>query len=157
VEAELVIVEEVAVLQRMIRKLTHSYKKLKIRLLFRLNLVSRPPVIYMMSFSIVPFLNLDPAILLDIQTPTSLQKMLIGLIGIFVLELWSFLSIVGYLITLYVIKYTEIEQKYPKLKRIINYYKKTNLFFIFFEVLLFILFNIIIIILFGHLLYLTIN
>jgi hypothetical protein len=156
VGAVLVIVEEVAALQGVLRKLKHYYNTLKIRF-FRLKLVSGSPILYMMSFSIFPFLNLDPAILLDIQTPTSLQKLLIGLVGIFILELLIFLSIVGYLITLYIIKYTEIEQKYPKLKIIINYYKNTNLIFIIFEVLFFVIFNVTLIILFGHLLYLTIN
>jgi hypothetical protein len=84
-----------------------------------------------------------------------MHKLILALIGIWIIELWTFISITGYLLTFYIINYTDIEQKYPKLQKIINYYKKTNLYFIIFEVVFFIIFNLALIFLFIHLLYLS--
>jgi len=108
-----------------------------------------------MSFSIIALLNLDKYLLIENQTPTGFQKALLGLIGIFILELWTFLSVIGYLITLYIIKNTDIETKYPKFQRIINYYKNMNYITIIFEALLFIITNLVLIFLSIHLLYLS--
>ena len=130
-------------------------KYIKTKLIIRFNNIRSSSSMYMLSFSMFPLLNLEQYLLIENNTPTSIQKTLVGLVGIFIIELWTFLSVVGYLIALYIIKYTDIEKKYPKLQIIINYYKNTNYFFIIFEVLFFIIFNLCLIFLYLHLLYLT--
>ena len=50
--------------------------------------------------------------------------------------LWSFVSVIGYFCVLYGIKYLDIENKYPKYKPIINYFKKLNFVFVIIDVIL---------------------
>ena len=57
---------------------------------------------YMLSLSIFPLLNLEQYLLIGNYTPTSIQKTLVGFIGIFIIELCTFMSILGYLIVLYI-------------------------------------------------------
>ena len=47
--------------------------------------------------------------------------------------LYCFINVFGYLIALYFIQYKDFEKKYPKLKNILNYYKKSSWFFIILE------------------------
>ena len=48
----------------------------------------------------------------------------------------GFINILTYILVIYLIKYYNVENKYPKFIKIISYVKNTNLFFIIFEVVL---------------------
>ena len=145
----------------MLQKLYYYYKKLSLFVRFYIfrSATSKYSYTYkysyMMSFSTVVLLNLDKIFLLDNYTPSSIQKFIISLIGLLIMELWIFCSVIGYLFSLYIVNYTEIEKKFPKLKRILNYYKNSNVYFIIFEGLFFILGNIILILLFSHLIFIS--
>src|SRR6266704_1554822 len=84
----------------------------------------------------LPFINLNSNI-----TPESLDgfnKFLFGILIISIILLWCFISIVGYLLSLYFIKYTKLEEKYPKLKPFIGYFQNTNYVLIVIEIIIFI-------------------
>lgn len=87
-------------------------------------------------YCFLPFTNLYDKI-----SPDNLEgfnKMLFGILVISIILLWCFISIVGYLLTLYIIKYTKLEEKYPKLKPFIVYFQTTNYVFIVIEIIIFI-------------------
>ena len=48
----------------------------------------------------------------------------------------SFINIMGFLLSLYLISKYDIENKFPKFKKIIKYYENSNKIFIIFEVIL---------------------
>jgi len=139
----------------MLQKIKCFYYKTKTKLYFKIFPVKSNSNFYIRSLFILSFLNLDQYVLTENVTLTGMQKMLVGLLGIFILELWCFINVIGYIFTVYIINSTDIEKKYPKFQKIFTYYKKMNKYFIIFEVLFFILLNITLIILFSHLLYLT--
>lgn len=59
--------------------------------------------------------------------------------GVFLLSLIAilcFLNILGYFMAYYIIQKSNYENKYPKLTKIINYFKKVNLVFLAIEVLI---------------------
>ena len=47
--------------------------------------------------------------------------------------LLNFISVVGYLTSIYLVNKYDVETKYPKFKRIIRYYEKSSLFFVVLE------------------------
>ena len=53
---------------------------------------------------------------------TDFQLFLWFLVVLCLLTLWSIIDIIGYLIAIYLIKYTDVETKYPKYVKIINYF-----------------------------------
>ena len=59
-----------------------------------------------------------------------------GILLISILALYCFLNIIFYLITYILIDKGGYENKYPKLKRIINYYKNINLIFIIIDIII---------------------
>jgi hypothetical protein len=67
------------------------------------------------------------------------DQFLSAIIILAVINLWCFLDIIGFLIALYLVKYTDVEKKYPKYKKWINYYNNANFMSIGIEIL-FILF-----------------
>jgi len=104
---------------------------IKMKLIEKLN-IFKNNVIY----CFLPFINLNSNI-----TPESLDgfnKFLFGILIISIILLWCFISIVGYLLSLYVIKYTKLEEKYPKLKPFIGYFQSTNYVLIVIEIIIFI-------------------
>ena len=62
------------------------------------------------------------------------------------IALICFVNVLGYFISLYLINKYDIENKYPKFKKIIRYYEKSTLFFVIFEGILCILILIFVII-----------
>ena len=52
-----------------------------------------------------------------------------------IIALWCLIDIIGYLGSSYLIKYTDIVNKYPKLKRIINYFLKANYVLIILQII----------------------
>lgn len=53
-----------------------------------------------------------------------------------VIILLGFINLIGYFTSIYLINKYDIENKFPKYKKIIRYYEKSNLYFIFFEILM---------------------
>jgi len=72
------------------------------------------------------------------ESMSSFQKIIFSIIVLALLTLWSFIDIVGHFITLYFIDHTKVGEKYPKIKPLLNYFKKTNYIFLTFEIIFFI-------------------
>jgi len=62
-------------------------KYIKTKLIIRFNNIRSSSSMYMLSFSMFPLLNLEQYLLIENNTPTSIQKTLVGLVGIFIIEL----------------------------------------------------------------------
>ena len=83
--------------------------------------------------SILSFSTISDAMLPD--SPSGLDRMLFGILLLSILLLYSNVNVRGYFLTLYVIKYTDFENKYPKFKKIINYFKNSNIVLIIIEII----------------------
>ena len=86
---------------------------------------------------------------LNIQLPDEVSPLVKFASGIFVLALVclsSFINISGYILSIYLINKYDIESKFPRLKIIIKYYKKTSLFFVVLEGLMCLIFLLLIVI-----------
>ena len=86
---------------------------------------------------------------LNIQLPDEVSPLVKFASGIFVLALVclsSFINISGYILSIYLINKYDIESKFPRLKIIIIYYKKTSLFFVVLEGLMCLIFLLLIVI-----------
>nr|YP_009690453.1 hypothetical protein Schpa_000050 [Schizopora paradoxa]QEG57233.1 hypothetical protein Schpa_000050 [Schizopora paradoxa] len=75
---------------------------------------------------------------------TGIYKLLFGLLVLSLLTIWSFISIAGYFLMLYLTKYTNIEHKYPKLQKIVKYYQNMNIGLIVIETIFIIILHLII-------------
>lgn len=71
-----------------------------------------------------------------VQDNSSIKQIFSGILIISVVGLFCFINIVYYMTGYILITRGNYEEKYPRLKRIIQYYKTTNLIFIFIEVIL---------------------
>ena len=65
---------------------------------------------------------------------TDFQQFLFWILVLAIIALWCFIDIIGYSITSYLVKYTEVEKKYPKLKWLINYFLNANYIFIIIQI-----------------------
>ena len=75
---------------------------------------------------------------LDIKVPEGGEIIVDLSFGVFTLSLvalLSFLNVLGYFLSMHLVQRYDISQKYPKLKKIVNYYEKSSLFFILIETL----------------------
>jgi hypothetical protein len=110
------------------KKIEKKVKKMKVvKLPMKNNNVK-----YLFSFPFI-FYNLDINISDSDPMITQLAY------GVFLLSLVAFfclINILGYLLAYYLIQKGNYEVKYPKFARIINYYKKVNLFFLVIEAIL---------------------
>lgn len=66
---------------------------------------------------------------------TEFQLFLGSLIILALITLWCIIDVIGALFSLYIIKYTDIEKKYPKLKIIIRYYSNVNYVYITYQII----------------------
>lgn len=79
------------------------------------------------------FINFITNFNLDLLIPESLEGFklfLFSIGGLSLINLWCFIDIIGFLISLYVIKYIKIESKYPKLQKMVTYFANSNYVFI---------------------------
>jgi hypothetical protein len=104
-------------------------------------------------FSLLPIINWD--IFTVPATMSGLNKIIFGILGFAIILLYSIINIVAYLGIMYIIKYTNLEDKYPKLKPIIKYYQGTSTIFLIIEIIFVIGSLLIIIGLCLHLLYIN--
>jgi hypothetical protein len=86
-------------------------------------------------FGVLPIINIDFSILPD--TPTGFHKFLLGILILSIILIWCFINIIGYFMTLYIIKYTNLEEKYPKIKSLIIYFQNINYLLIIIEIIIF--------------------
>ena len=63
------------------------------------------------------------------------QSLIFYLTILAIIALWCFIDIIGYLGSAYLIKYVDIENRYPKFKKIINYFKNSNIVLIIIEII----------------------
>ena len=82
----------------------------------------------------IPFLNID--VLSAPESLSGFEQFLFSVLLLSIVLLWSFVTVIGYFCVLYGIKYLDIENKYPKYKPIINYFKKLNFVFVIIDVIL---------------------
>ena len=81
-----------------------------------------------MSFSFI-----DVSVLPD--TASGMDKFLFGILSISLILLWCIINITGYFLTLYIIHYTDLANKYPKYTKLINYFKNANIMYIIIEII----------------------
>lgn len=73
---------------------------------------------------------------LGLSLPENSEPIVQYVFGVIILSLiaiLSFINVLAYLIIMYSMNHYNLEEKYPKLKRIINYYKNTTLLFVIIE------------------------
>lgn len=70
------------------------------------------------------------------ETASNLTQISYGFFLLSLVALFCFLNILGFMITYILIQKGNYEIKYPKLRKFINYYKKTSLIYVSVEVLL---------------------
>lgn len=90
-------------------------------------------------YSIIWFLSFFKVENLIPDTTIALNKTVFSLLILTIISLGCFLSIIGYLLGLYIVHYSKLEEKYPKLKIIVDYYKKSNYILIIIEIVTFLL------------------
>jgi hypothetical protein len=82
-------------------------------------------------------ISLFPLSFMDImpENVSGFEQALYAIIIIIFFTLWSFIDIIGHFITIYLIDHSKMKAKYPRLKPILNYFKKTNYVFLAFEII----------------------
>jgi hypothetical protein len=65
----------------------------------------------------------------------ALTKYTFGVLLLSLIALLSFINVLGYFLSFYLLQRYNITDKYPKLKKIVGYYEKSSLLFVFIEVL----------------------
>lgn len=84
---------------------------------------------------------------------TDFQIFLGSILTLAIVALWCFLDILGSLFSMFILKYTDIESKYPRFKKIIQYYNNVNYVYIIYQALFLVLVYLIIIVIMINLLY----
>ena len=71
----------------------------------------------------------------SVDSISSVNKVISGILIITVTILFCLINIIGYFGCLYIIKHTDLEKKYPKLKPIVKYYQNTSVVFLIIEII----------------------
>ena len=74
---------------------------------------------------------------LNIDLPDDASHTVKFAFGIFLLSLvclFNFINVVGYLTSIYLINKYNIEERYPKLSKLIRYFEKSRIFFVTIEI-----------------------
>ena len=71
----------------------------------------------------------------SVDTANTFNKVLSSVLIISIAILLCLFNIIGYFGGLYIIKHTNLEQKYPKLKTVIKYYQNTSILFLILEII----------------------
>jgi uncharacterized protein Usg len=75
---------------------------------------------------------------LGIELPESSETLTNYAFGVFTLSLvalLTFMNVLGYFLSLHLVQRYDISNKYPKFRRIVNFYEKNSLLFILIETL----------------------
>lgn len=89
--------------------------------------------IYNVYFALFPFINVNLFSAPD--SVSGVNKILFGVLTFTTILLYCLINILGYFGFLYIMKHTELEQKYPKWKPIFKYYENTSIVFLIIEIL----------------------
>lgn len=84
-------------------------------------------------YSLLPFIT--GYITNSVDSISSVNKVISGVLIITVTILFCLMNIIGYFGGLYIIKHTDLESKYPKLKPIVKYYHNTNIVLLIIEII----------------------
>ena len=86
--------------------------------------------------SLIPFINVDwwPITISAPDSLSGLNKLIFSTLIFSVIILWCIINIIGYFGSLYIVKYTDLESKYPKFKPIFKYYLNTSTVFLVIEI-----------------------
>lgn len=87
------------------------------------------------SFSLLGFVMSQLNLNVD-ETSSSFTQVFYGFLSLSLVALFCLINIVGFMITYILVQNGNYEIKYPKLKKFINYYKKSSLLYVSIEVLL---------------------
>ncbi len=104
--------------------------------LFQSSLMKNRPTVNIhnkVSSSFIPYLG---AVTVLPENADVFTKYIYAVLSCSVLILWCFISIVGYIITMYVINKQNISERYPKLSGIIKYYSLSSTFFILIDIVI---------------------
>nr|YP_009463032.1 hypothetical protein [Pleurotus citrinopileatus]AUW35275.1 hypothetical protein [Pleurotus citrinopileatus] len=85
-------------------------------------------------YSLFPFVNLD----IITNTSSSLSgyhKMIYGIFMLSILILWCIIQIGGYFLFIYLLQNSNLEEKYPKYKKLFLYFKNINIVYIIIEII----------------------
>jgi len=86
-------------------------------------------------YALLPFTFSIDNLFSSVNTVSAINRILLGVVTITLILLYSIINIVAYFACLYIIKHTELENKYPKLKPVINYYQNTSITFLIIEII----------------------
>lgn len=104
-------------------------------------------------FALIPFIITN--IFSVPESVSAVNKIVFGILTFTTILLYCIINITGYFGILYLMKYTELENKYPKLRPFIKYYQKTNVILLIFEIFFVISSLLLVIVLCLHLLYIS--
>jgi hypothetical protein len=104
-------------------------------------------------YALLPFINGN--LMSSVDSISSINKIILGVLTITITILYCLINIMGYFGCLYIIKHTELEKKYPKLKTIVKYYQNTSVVFLVIEIIFVISILLLVIGLCLHLLYIS--
>ena len=66
----------------------------------------------------------------------AITKYAFGVLLLSLIALLAFINVLGYFLSFYLLQRYDINHKYPKWKKIVGYYEKSSLFFVFIELLI---------------------
>ena len=123
-----IITKQMSRSQRVIQQLSN-----KIINLFKLNINRNIKI--SQSFSLFSFILSQLNINVD-DTASNFTQFSYGIFLLSFVSLICFINVLGFMITYILIQKGNYEQKYPKLSKIINFYKKTSLVYVSIEAFL---------------------
>nr|YP_010759079.1 hypothetical protein QEO35_mgp40 [Hericium alpestre]WEX31993.1 hypothetical protein [Hericium alpestre] len=88
---------------------------------------------YLYSANLIPFFNFDWSA--GPENMSGFQQLFFGILGFAIVLLWCFINVIGYFVVLYLINYTDLENKLGKYHFIIKYYKKITFFSIIIDII----------------------
>lgn len=105
--------------------------------------------------AIIPFTFITDNLFSSVNTVSAVNRIILGVVTIAIILLYCIINIVAYFACLYLLKHTDLENKYPKLSPVIKYYKNTSIILLIIEII-FVVFTLLLVIgLCLHLLYIN--
>lgn len=86
-------------------------------------------------YALFPFTFINDNLFSSVNTVSAINRILLGVVTIALILVYCIINIVAYFACLYIIKHTELENKYPKLKPVIKYYQNTSIIFLIIEII----------------------
>jgi hypothetical protein len=86
-------------------------------------------------YALFPFTFIIDNLFSSVNTVSAINRVVLGVATITLILLYSIINIVAYFACLYIINTRDLENKYPKLKPVIKYYKNTSIIFLIIEII----------------------